>query len=237
MKLEHSAFDSQHYDLRIARLLREPADREADLDAALDVARRDGYHVAFLRLDDGDAFCESLAKRGEAAVDTLVTSTLGPQRRTSPGPGAIAIEHHDRLSGGDVEAVAAITDCITTSHLHADRRLPLARTRELYAAWARNDVTGRAQRVIVARSGSDVAGYISVLVRAGTAVIDLVAVAAARHGQGIGSAMLASFIEWVDERELSATVGTQATNPALGLYARHGFVPTSKHLTYHLWLR
>jgi GNAT superfamily N-acetyltransferase len=123
-----------------------------------------------------------------------------------------------------------------TSHLHADPRLPAARTRELYAAWARNDVTGRAQRTIVARSERAVIGYLTVLVTPGTAVIDLVAVTASRQGLGVGSALLASFIEWIGGREIAATVGTQADNPARRLYARCGFVPTARHFTYHLWL-
>ena len=67
-------------------------------------------------------------------------------------------------------------------------------------------------------------------------MIDLVAVAAAWHGKGVGSAMIASVISWIGDRDVVATVGTQAENPALSLYTRHGFVPSHEHVTYHLWL-
>ena len=42
--------------------------------------------------------------------------------------------------------------------------------------------------------------------------------------------------DWTGARPIAATVGTQADNPALRLYARCGFVPTATHVTYHLWL-
>lgn len=235
MKLEDSPFDSQHYELRIGRLIPEPSDGVAGLGSALDEARR-RFDVVFLRIADTDPLRDTLRERGQAAIDTLVSSTLGAIRRRVEPRTDLAIEHHDRLHDADVVVVAAITAAsITTSHLHADPRLPIARTRQLYAAWARNDVTGRAQRVIVARAGTELVGYTSVIVRPGSALIDLVAVAPGWQGKGVGSAMLASFIDWVGERKLVATVGTQATNPALQLYARHGFTPTETHLTYHLW--
>lgn len=230
MRLEPSAFDSQHYDLRIGRLHREAADDARSVASAREAARKEGFDVLFLRLDAGDDLCADLG----APIDTLVTSTLGRERHAVANSSA-TIEHHDRLVGPDVAVIESITDTITTSHLHADPRLPLDRTRRLYAAWARNDVTGRAQRVIVARIAGQIAGYLSILVRE-AAIIDLVAVSPAHQGIGIGSAMLASFVDWVDAQGFAATVGTQATNPALRLYARHGFAPTHTDLTYHLWL-
>jgi len=137
--------------------------------------------------------------------------------------------------------VAAIAgEAIRTSHLHADPRLPAERTRALYAAWATNDVTGRAQRTIVARAGRALVGYLAVVTAPvsapRTAMIDLVAVAATWRGRGAGASLLAGFIDWIGDRAITATVGTQADNPALRLYARCGFVPTATHVTYHLWL-
>ena len=131
-------------------------------------------------------------------------------------------------------------EAIRTSHLHADPRLPAERTRALYAAWATNDVTGRAQQTIVARAGRSLIGYLTVVATPATApttaMIDLVAVAAAWRGRGAGAALVAGFVDWLGDRPITATVGTQADNPALRLYARCGFVPTATHVTYHLWL-
>jgi GNAT superfamily N-acetyltransferase len=195
----------------------------------------------FLRLAAEDPLC-AVAERHFTRVDHLVTSTLGTARPARAAPAiaapAIAVEHHDRLGDpGDIEAIAAITSAsIQRSHLHADAWLDPEATRRLYAAWARNDVTGRAQRTLLARSAGQVIGYLTVVGGPGTAMIDLVAVTPGWHGRGVGSALLASFIDWIGDRDLVATVGTQADNPALRLYERAGFVPTAHHLTYHLWL-
>jgi len=240
MQVQDSPFDSQHYQLRIGRLVPQSTDGAAELAAAIDDARANGFDVLFVRVAQHHPMGAVLERAGHAPIDTLVISTLGRPRPKAPvGPvSAITIEHHDRLEDPDeIAEIARITaQSMRTSHLHADPRLPIAGTQELYAAWARNDVTGRAQRTILARAGREPVGYITVLAGPGTAVIDLVAVAPSAQGQGIGSSMLASFIGWIGDRDLVATVGTQAHNPALALYARCGFVPTETHFTYHLWL-
>ena len=238
MRLVASPFDSAHYGLAIGRLVRDHGDGLDQLAAAIATARRDRHAVVFLRLAGDDPLRGAVERMGHAAVDTLVTSTLGPDRPAIPRSGELAIERCDRLDDpADLAAVAAITgEAIRTSHLHADPRLPAERTRALYAAWATNDVTGRAQQTIVARAGRELVGYLTVLAGAETAMIDLVAVAAARRGRGAGASLVAGFIDWLGDRAITATVGTQADNPALRLYARCGFVPTATHVTYHLWL-
>lgn len=238
MRVQVSPFDAKHYGFHVGRLVRDEADGPGELNAAIETARRERFAVVFVRLADGDPLCGVLERNGHTPVDTLVTSTLGRDRPAIARNATIAVEHHDRLEDpGDVAAIASITrESIRTSHLHADPRLPVSSTRELYAAWACNDVTHRAQRTIVARAEGELIGYLTVLVIPGTAAIDLIAVRASWHGRSVGSTLLASFIEWIGDREIIATVGTQADNPARRLYARCGFVATAKHFTYHLWL-
>lgn len=238
MRVEVSPFDSKHYGLHVGKLVPDEADGPAELSAAIEAAHCKRFAVVFLRLPGGDPLCDVLARGGHAPVDTLVTSTLGRDRVAIPGNAAVAIEHHDRLEApADIAAVASITtEGIRRSHLHADPRLPAARTHELYAAWATNDVTGRAQRTIVARTEGELIGYLTVLATPDTAVIDLVAVRTRWRGRGIGSRLIASFIDWIGDREIVATVGTQVDNPARRLYASCGFVPSATHCTYHLWL-
>ncbi|MDB4963257.1 MAG: hypothetical protein JWP01_3256 [Myxococcales bacterium] len=240
MRVEASPFDTQHYGISIGRLVAQPdsQDGPAEITAALEAAQRAGYAVVFLRLSATDRLRDAVEALGVVPVDTLVTSRLTTRAAASPPPAAVTIEHHDRITDpDDIAAIATLTaEVMKTSHLHADQRLPVAQTRALYAAWATNDITGRAQRTIVARAGREVVSYITLLVDGRSVVIDLVAVAAAWHGKGIGSAMVASVVGWIADRDVVATVGTQADNPALALYARHGFVPTHEHVTYHLWL-
>jgi GNAT superfamily N-acetyltransferase len=253
MRLVASPFDSEHYGLAVGRLVRDDGDGPGELAAAIAAARRENYAVLFVRLAGDDPLRGALQRAGHAPIDTLVTSTLdarrAPRRRRELAPEVapeavpevvpqVVIEHHDRLADpADIAAVAAITgEAIRTSHLHADPRLPAERTRALYAAWVTNDVTGRAQQTIVARAGRALIGYLTVLAGAQTAMIDLVAVAAAWRGRGAGAMLIAGFVDWLGDRAVTATVGTQADNPALRLYARCGFVPTATHVTYHLWL-
>ncbi len=145
MRLIASPFDSAHHGLAIGRLVRDDGDRPGELAAAIAAARRERYAVVFVRLDGDDPLRGALGAAGYAPVDTLVTSTLAA-RPAIPRSRELIIERHDRLDDpSDVAAVAAITgEAIRTSHLHADPRLPAERTRALYAAWATNDVTGRA---------------------------------------------------------------------------------------------
>jgi GNAT superfamily N-acetyltransferase len=233
MLLQASAFDTEHYGLAIASLART-TDAD-DLDAAIAAGRAAGYAVLFVRLPDSDPWCSLLAARGHQPVDTLVTSKLvGSPAIAHP---EIAVEHHATVAGADADAVVAITTAtIQTSHLHADSRLPIDKTRALYATWIRNDLAGRAALTLLARDAGTVIGYCAVVVRGETAVIDLIAVHPAWHGRGVGSALIASFTRWVAEHGYAATVGTQASNAALRLYRRCGFVPISTQLTYHLWL-
>lgn len=238
MRVQDSPFDARHYGVRVAHLHADVEDDADELDRAVAEARTRELDVLFLRLPDAHGLCGVLARRGQPSIDTLVTSSLGTTRPPLRVSRDVTIEHHARLeAASDLDAVATITaETIRRSHLHADPRLPLERTRRLYAEWARNDVTGRAQRTIIARSGGALVGYIAVLERGRRAIIDLVAVDAATQGRGIGSALLASFVEWIGDRDVIATVGTQADNPALALYKRAGFVATETHFSYHLWL-
>lgn len=244
MRLVASPFDSAHYGLAIGRLVRDDGDGPGELAAAIAAARRERHAVVFVRLASDDPLRGALDGDGHAAIDTLVTSTLAARpaiprsRELAP---EIVIEHRDRLDDpADIAAVAAISgEAMRTSHLHADPRLPADRTRALYAAWATNDVTGRARQTIVARAGRALIGYLAVVATPDTAMIDLVAVAAAWRGRGAGASLIAGFIDWLGglgDPAITATVGTQADNPALRLYARCGFVPTATHVTYHLWL-
>lgn len=233
MRLESSAFDSQFYARKIGRLIAEPDDDAAALRAAIATARAEGYELLLLRVASDDPLRAVIPG---APIETLVTSVLD---RSRPVPRArdVAVAHVVRVSDpDDLVAIETITDALRVSHLHLDPRLPHEQTRALYAAWARNDVTGRAQRTVIARDAGQIAGYITLLDSGDKIVLDLVAVSPGCQGKGIGTAMIASVIDWVGERDATVLVGTQHDNRALALYERCGFVPRERHSTYHLWL-
>lgn len=230
--IQASPFDSEIFRIHVGRAALEASDA---LEPLLAEARTSGFDVVFVRTHEEAPVTRTLADRGLFPLETLVT--LKRLRAPVAPATRFAIEHHTSVDSDDAAAVAALTaDAITISHFHADPRLPPECTRRLYATWATNDVTGRAQRTILARGETGIAGYLTACISSRTAVIDLVAVDPVQHSRGIGSALLTAFLAWSYDEGLDAQVGTQSTNRALQLYQQFGFVPSSRQLTYHLWM-
>jgi len=225
--LTASAFDSEVYGVRVGKLAPTvPADIDTGLAAA-----RGQYDVVFVRID---ARATDLAARLGAPLETLVTSQLGE----GPAVPSAGVEAVTQLDDAEIATIAGFTgDAIRTSHYHADPRLPLARTRALYARWMENDLRGRAMATLVVRAASRPVGALTIVSAGeGRVAIDLVAVDPSVQGQGLGSALVGGFISWVRDRGLVGRVGTQADNRALALYQRCGFVPVERAQTYHVWL-
>jgi len=238
MRLSASPFDSEHYELNVGRIQVEPGDHGEDLCRTLERARQDSYDVLFVRVAEADPVRAAIEKRKVGPLETLVTSTHCGGVPVPIRDESILVEEYEKLEApADIDAVCAIAaDVLTGSHLHIDDRLPEQRTRALFAAWTRNDVTGRAQHIFLARRRGEAVGFITVIQNGPTAVIDLVAVRRDSHGSGIGSSLLGRTLKTIAPRAAAVMVGTQAENPALQLYARFGFLPTSRQVTYHLWL-
>lgn len=234
--IEHSVFDSDFYGLRIGRLApragltREPV-------RVLDAAREAGYAMVFGRFPEDAPLAAALRREGHAPVDTLVTSLLHDKTLHPVAARDATIEHHARLAGADDLAdLARLTSAaLTRTRMHADPRLPRDATDLLIEAWARNDATGRAQRITLARRAGRVIGYIAGIETPERVILDLVVVHPHAQGQGVGGALLASFVDAYTDDPRVLSVGTQHDNPALALYRRHGFVPSVTEVTFHLW--
>lgn len=242
MQVEASPFDSAQYGLNIGRVAAEPEHSLADLELALSLARPH-FDVVFLRTHQDSQLDRDLRNRGDIPADVLVTSALTDRPAVVPPRNTRwAIEAVDRVTDEvDLAAIEAISaSVLRRSHLHADPRLPVDRTRHYYAAWARNNAIGRAQQTLLARADGQVIGYLSALIRNAIVdrrvVIDLIAVSAEWQGHGVGGGLLAALAEVIAHYPGAvATVGTQADNPALKLYRRYGYAPTERHATYHFW--
>ena len=98
---------------------------------------------------------------------------------------------------------------------HADERVPKAGADRLKETWVRNSLGGRADTVLVAHDeNSNAAGFVTCLVNSDTAVIDLIAVAPGRQGQGIGTRLVqGAFAHYAGQRS-RMRVGTQEKNVA-----------------------
>lgn len=132
----------------------------------------------------------------------------------------------------DAEVVAEIARvAFMVDRWHADPSIPNDKADAFKAAWARNAVLGRADRVFVAEREGRVIGFNAVMSRDTVLVIDLIAVSPGNQGLGFGRALIEAMGSMSIER---VRVGTQASNAAsVALYEALGFEPVSRVETWH----
>ncbi len=112
--------------------------------------------------------------------------------------------------------------CFRYSRFHLDPRIPREAADRVKREWVRSYVEGTRGIELLA-AGTD--GFLAVLEAAdGARVIDLVGVAPAAQGRGIGAALVIAFGSRHGEGGRTLRVGTQIANvPSLRLYEKLGF--------------
>ena len=171
----------------------------------------------------------SLERVGFRTVDVTVTF------RRDPGlavPGRVARVRDARPD--DRRAVIALAAReYTVSRFHLDPEIADDVARSIKREWVDNYFKGaRGDRMLVAEHDGEVTGFQLVLDTPEAAVIDLIAVAAAARGRGIGSSLVCSLAESSPDRPVQA--GTQVANlPALRLYERLGFAVARTDYVLH----
>jgi len=182
------------------------------------------------RVPTGDvARVGSLERVGFRTVDVTVTF------RRDPGlavPGRVARVRDARPD--DRRAVIALAAReYTVSRFHLDPEIADDVARSIKREWVDNYFKGaRGDRMLVAEHDGEVTGFQLVLDTPEAAVIDLIAVAAAARGRGIGSSLVCSLAESSPDRPVQA--GTQVANlPALRLYERLGFAVARTDYVLH----
>lgn len=185
------------------------------------------------RIDAVDeAAARDLADCGFTLIETLITleAPLPHGLPMSDGIGLARAEDHSACL--DIARTAFSMD-----RFHADARVPKAGADRLKETWVRNSLNGRADAVLVAQDENGVAvGFVTCMVDGDTAVIDLIAVAPGRQGQGIGARLVQGAFAHYTGNKARMRVGTQDSNAAsLALYKGQGFVPIGSHRTFH-WI-
>jgi ribosomal protein S18 acetylase RimI-like enzyme len=232
ISVQHQPFESDILGGPVLRLVPDGPVQNPALDHALNEAGRLGVpKLVTARIDDLDrAGARLLEAREFRRVETLVTLARPTEGGEAP---ELAVERAGPDSAPECAAIARVA--FTHDRFHADTRLDRAAADEIKARWAANGVTGRADAALVVRQGGRIVGFNLCLLAGSEAVIDLIAVAPAAHGQGIGrSLVLAALAHY---RPLASTlrVGTQASNLAsLALYRRLGFAERNRAQTFHL---
>jgi len=184
-----------------------------------------------------------LVRRGEASeagmllplgfrqIEILVTLEAPLSSGSADLPPMIRIATHE-----DAEAVSDIARCaFHTDRWHRDPMIPDDRADAYKAAWAGNNVQGRAAAVLLATDDAGrVLGFNALLIRGDVLVVDLIAVSPGHQGRGIGRALMAGAFAHGAGRARVLQVGTQAENHAsLRLYERLGMQRIGTATTWH----
>jgi ribosomal protein S18 acetylase RimI-like enzyme len=173
----------------------------------------------------------ALEAAGLRVVDvgvTLVRNGADPVAHTALDVGL--------LRAGDPEAVLEIAGtCFRYSRFHLDPLVPPATADKVKREWVASYVTGaRGLELLVARDGGTPVGFLAVLADGDARVIDLVGVSVDRQARGVGTALVAAFVERHGPQARELRVGTQIANvPSLRLYARFGFGVTRSEYVLH----
>lgn len=231
--VERLPFDSRLFGIPIARVTATRLDEPA-LEAALDACRAQRIRCAYLLLDGDDARGAALAQAAGFVLRDVRVELDRPIAAHEAGDrGGLAAIRED--PDGALEALARAA--FAGTRFAVDPGFPPERCGELYAAFLRRGLDGDATRTTLATP--DGRGFI-VCHRdgaRGVGTIELVAVAAAARGRGLGGELVGAAIETFARGGLArAEVVTQAANvPAQRLYQRAGFRTARTGLWFHRW--
>lgn len=211
---------------------------EGLLEAALGAFAREGGEVLEVRADEMDL--ETRRALVGAGFRPLGTSVKLSGRCPDIGPPESQPEPKFQVADAGEAEIPGIVEIVrgahVTSHYFNGGVFDPSRVRDLFADWSERCVRGLAERVLVAREGEEILGFVTLLVNRGIAdfvgtpigVIDFVAVRPESQGRGIGSGLLHAALEFLSERCRIFEVRTELDNyPAIRTYSKLGFRLTS----------
>jgi len=234
MECQIQPFESEVAGVSVCKLQLgdfEDPGRAGALDALADGWRRDGVWLVVCRIsDDSDTSLTQLREIGFRPVEALLTLQRDLTGNEQPAETELA-------GPGDTDACVAVSgEAFTFDRLHRDPQVPDTLADGIREAWVRNDLNGRGDACLVARTDGAVSGFNLCLLNGDTAVIDLIAVAPAHQGKGIGGQLVAGALHHYRDRAARMQVGTQADNAAsIALYAKAGFSIIQSQTTLH-WI-
>jgi ribosomal protein S18 acetylase RimI-like enzyme len=224
-----SLFKRKVYRLKVERdLIEAPASVLRDLRETL----RQGKVFCYAKVGTGDLsgihFLESLRFNLIEANVTLKKKTGMP---AGPAQELDVRFAHDQDREG-VKGLAARN--FIYSRFHMDPLISLDLANEVKACWAENFFfKKRGDSMVVAYTGSSLAGFLQLLFSGQDLVIDLIAVEEKFRRMGIAGAMV-RFAETALRGFEATAVGTQIANvPSLRLYEGLGFRVSSSAYTFH----
>jgi len=180
---------------------------------------------------------QRLGAGGLGVVSTGVTLSRDPAGApSSHGDGRFEVRDLDPERDRDVLAIAASS--FRHSRFHLDPEIPIEVADQIKHDWTESYFRGtRGEKLMVARDGVAV-GFLAVIAARveGTTArsIDLIAVAHARQGEGVGRALVLRFLDESARLCDIVTVGTQTANEAaIRFYERLGFTVAATSYDLH----
>lgn len=230
LDVKPQAFESDVFGAPVWRVeLGEAAPDGRDLAEIVARAKGDGVALMSCRVPADDPASEVLRAAGFRKVERLVTLSRSLPASAQLPEGIIVADI------GHAEQAAAIGQAdFVYDRYHADKQIPRAVADEIKERWVRNGVSGRSDTALVAIDGDAVAGFNLCMRRREDAVIDLIGVASAYQGRGLGRRLVDAALAHYAGRANLMWVGTQDTNHAsLAMYRGAGFTPQYESDTWH----
>jgi ribosomal protein S18 acetylase RimI-like enzyme len=227
--LQPQPFDTEVFGAPVARLI-EPAAFAPERNP--DEWRKQNIWLVSCRIpaDDDRDVGPRLRSGGFRSVGTQVTLDRDLRRPILSPSVTVEQASNDDIAGCQQIARTAFT----VTRYNLDPEVDQRRASEYKARWVENSIRGRADAAFIVRSGSRIDGFNFCLKQNGAAIIDLIAVAPASQGQGVGKAMLLCALGHYSQQTNVMRVNTQAENPrSLFMYASCGFHEVSRAVTYH----
>lgn len=160
------------------------------------------------------------------------------------GDGAKSVSYEKATDGaweirfaeqGDEEGTVALAgSCFLYSRFHLDPVIPRERANAVKARWVGNFFHGqRGDFMVIALKNQKIAGFLQLLQRGKTLVIDLIGVGETHRRTGIGG-MLIEYAEKHCGSFETMRVGTQVANvPSLSFYEKLGFRVVDSQYVFH----
>ncbi len=230
---EELAWDTAFFRRRIGRIRIDASTRAADVDGIASEMVRSPFECLYVEIDAAAlAAATSLLKHASFCdIRVELGSELRPVR--APDHPATRLERWTEQEMSEVEALAR--DLARWSRFSLDPRFA-GRAPDLYQRWAELAFSG-AHGALIVRRGKQIAGVLTHSVDHSEARIELLSVAAAERGRGIGRRLIDTFL-WVAKTSGAdhAAVRTQSRNiQALRAYEGAGFRTRSCTVVIHCW--
>lgn len=164
-----------------------------------------------------------LATAGLVPVNVNSVLARSPGVIDVPPTAGVTVRQLDPRTDEGVLAIAA--DAFERTRFHLDPRVPDTVADAIKRDWIDSYLHGRRGEFAYVAVEDDVpVGFLAVVADGDTRIIDLMGVAVAARGRGVGAALVGKFVLDAEESYSRVEVGTQAANaPATRFYERAGF--------------